>query len=160
MTSVDEPKAKILVADDDDLISEVLETYLTMENYGVRVAYSGESALEMIAEDRPDLILLDARMGDLSGFEVCKRLKADPETRQIPVAMITALDDKGDKQNAIEAGVDDFIAKPFDPIVMLNRVKCLLRTKRLTDSLDSLLKQHTDEATASTILQALRLEAI
>ncbi len=158
--SVDEPKAKILVADDDDLISEVLETYLTMENYAVRVAYSGESALAMIAEDCPDLILLDARMGDLSGFAVCKRLKADPETRHIPIAMITALDEKGDKQKAIDAGIDDFIAKPFDHIVMLNRVKCLLRTKRLTDSLDHVLKRHVDEKTAATILNALRLEAI
>ena len=108
--------AVILVVDDDEMLREVLEAYLTGSGYSVLLASSGEKALEITEKTPPDLILLDARLRGMNGYEVCKRLRSVETTRKIPVVMVTALDDNDDKKRAIDAGVDDFVRKPFDSI--------------------------------------------
>ena len=149
------PAATILVVDDDEMLREVLEAYLLREGYTVQLANSGEIALEFTAQTPPDLILLDARLSGIDGYEVCRRFRASPATRHMPIVMITALDNDEDKQHAIEAGVDDFIPKPFDSLVMLHRIRTLLRRKQLIDSLPEVLAHHVSESTAEAILQEI-----
>ena len=148
--------AVILVVDDDEMLREVLEAYLTGSGYSVLLASSGEKALEITEKTPPDLILLDARLSGMNGYEVCKRLRSVETTRKIPVVMVTALDDDEDKKRAIDAGIDDFVRKPFDSIVMLHRIKVLLRSKRTLDNFQLVLKRHVSEATAAAIWQDLR----
>ncbi len=138
------------------MMREVMEAYLQIEGYRILSTYSGEKALEMIAANPPDLILLDGRLGGISGFDVCAQLKSDPTVRHIPVVMVTALNDDEDKKRAVEAGVDDFIGKPLDTPIMFNRIKTLLRGKRLYDRLGDVLKRHIDQATADAILADLK----
>ncbi len=138
------------------MMREMMEAYLQLEGYQVSSAYSGEKALEMIAANPPDLILLDGRLGGISGFEVCAQLKSDPAVRHIPVVMVTALSNDEDKKRAIETGVDDFVGKPLDTPIMFNRIRTLLRGKRLYDRLGDVLKRHTDQATADAILADLK----
>src|SRR5262245_29416343 len=93
---------RILIAEDTQNAAELLEAFLADEGYDLRVASDGEQTLRQVAEWRPDLILLDVMMPRLSGFEVCKRLRADPATRDVAVLMITALDQQADVERAIE----------------------------------------------------------
>ncbi|HDL17955.1 MAG TPA: diguanylate cyclase [Bacteroidetes bacterium] len=128
-------KPKILVVDDVPLNVELLRTYLNTAGYLVFEAGNGEKALEMVAQKKPDLLLLDIMMPKMNGFEVCKRLKSDPKTRFIPIVMVTALQSVEDKVQGIEAGADDFITKPFNKMELLARVRSLLRIKFLYDEL-------------------------
>ena len=127
----------ILVVDDDWMNREVIEAHLSTAGYRVATAHSGEKALEMAAAEPPDLVLLDVRLQGMDGFEVCRRLKADERTRFTPVVMVTALEDEQDKLEAIKAGADDFVTKPFSSALMLTRVKSLLRIKRLHDEVEA-----------------------
>ena len=122
--------AKVLIADDNPQGAELLEAYLSGTPYETRIAVNGEETLELVRRWRPDLILLDVMMPRLSGFEVCKRLRADPATRDIPVLMITALDQASDVDRAVEAGTDDFLTKPIDKAELLLRVRALLESRR------------------------------
>jgi putative two-component system response regulator len=128
---------KILVVDDESANVEVFSRLMTRLGYEVTSASDGEQALELVARDPPDLVLLDVNMPGISGFEVCRRLKADSVTRLIPVVLITTLTASEDRVRGIEAGADDFLAKP--PIVaeLEARVRSLTRLKRYTDELDS-----------------------
>jgi len=128
---------KILVVDDELQNVEVLGRLMTRLGYEVVTASDGESALQSVVLHRPDLVLLDVNMPGIDGIEVCRRLKADPKTRLIPVVLITTLSASEDRVRGIEAGADDFLAKP--PIIaeLEARVRSLMRLKRYTDELDS-----------------------
>jgi len=121
--------AKILVADDIKQNVKLLRVILTAAEYDVIEAYDGNEALEKAKAENPDLILLDIMMPKLTGYEVCQRLRADGATKNIPIIMITALHEMGDRIKGIEAGADDFISKPFNKTELLARVKSLLQMK-------------------------------
>ncbi len=127
--------ARILVVDDIRTNIKVLEAKLTSEYYEVITAASGPEALEAAAAQKPDLILLDVMMPGMDGFEVCRRLKADPETAHVPVIMVTALGDPEDRVQGLSAGADDFLTKPVDDTAMFARVRSLLRVKLMLDEL-------------------------
>jgi two-component system, cell cycle response regulator len=127
--------ARILVVDDVEPNVRLLEAKLTLEYYEVLTATDGASALEIAAAERPDIILLDVMMPGMDGFETCRRLKADPVTRHIPVVFVTALDGREDKMKGLEAGADDFITKPIDDVILFARVKSLVRLKAVMDEL-------------------------
>lgn len=127
--------ARILVVDDVEPNVRLLEAKLTLEYYEVLTATDGATALEIAAAERPDIILLDVMMPGMDGFETCRRLKADPATRHIPVVLVTALDGREDKIKGLEAGADDFVTKPIDDVILFARVKSLVRLKAVMDEL-------------------------
>ncbi len=120
----------ILVVDDELDVCELLGIQLTSQGYHVTFAEDGVNALKKAAELTPDLILLDAMLPQMDGFEVCRRLRADPVLAEVPVVMVTALNDRDSLLRGIEAGVDDFISKPFDLTVLLARVRAITRLNR------------------------------
>jgi len=127
--------ARILIVDDLAPNLHLLEVKLSAQYYDVVTAMSGKQALKLAKSEKFDLILLDAMMPGLNGFEVCKRLKSNPSTWHIPVVMVTALEETKDRIRGLEAGADDFITKPIDDFNLLARVKSLLRLKMVTDQL-------------------------
>jgi two-component system, OmpR family, alkaline phosphatase synthesis response regulator PhoP len=129
----------ILVVDDNRENLELLEAYLEDIDCKTISAYDGPEALEIIKKDNPDLILLDIMMPKMSGFEVCRRVKNDPSTAHIPIIMVTALNEFGDMQRAVDCGTDDFVSKPVNKLEMLTRVKTMLKLKHLTDKLERTL---------------------
>jgi len=126
----------ILVVDDQPLNVELLENDLQEYGYDVITAYDGATALEKMELEQPDLVLLDVMMPGMDGFEVCRRIKGNQETILTPVVMVTALADKKDRIRGLEAGVDDFLTKPYDRQELQARVKSLLRVKHYTDELE------------------------
>ncbi len=149
----------ILIADDDRFVRDLLETYLTDAGCNVKSVVNGAQAWEAIQEDHPDLVLLDIRMPQIDGLALCGMLKNNPDTQFIPVVVVTALDAEDEELNAIEAGADDFITKPFNSIMLLTRVRSLLRLKRLHDDLESrndllrqVLNRYVDQEVADIIL--------
>ena len=132
----DQYSGTILVVDDEPANVDLVQSYLKANSYKVIKAYSGEEALKKAFADPPDLILLDVMMPDISGFEICRRLKSDNRTQLIPVILLTALQDFQSKIQGLEAGADEFLSKPFNLTELLTRVRNLLRIKRLTDQLE------------------------
>jgi two-component system, OmpR family, alkaline phosphatase synthesis response regulator PhoP len=133
--------SRILIADDNLQNCELLDAYLseTGEPYEVAVAYDGAQTLAKVAEFQPDLLLLDIMMPKLSGYEVCLRLKQNPATRDLPILMVTALNEVGDIERAVQAGADDFLTKPVNRLELTTRVRSLLRVRHLTSERDRLL---------------------
>jgi PleD family two-component response regulator len=131
--------SKILIADDNPQGVELLEAYLSDGGYEIRTAADGDEALRQVAAWHPDLILLDIMMPRISGFEVCKRLRAEPATRDIGVLMITALDQPSDVDRAVDAGTDDFVRKPITKNELLLRVRCVLRSRQYKQELERAL---------------------
>ncbi len=129
--------ARILVVDDIETNVRLLEAKLTMEYYDVLTCSGGQEALKLAAAHHPDIILLDVMMPDMDGYETCRRLKADPATRHIPVVMVTALDGREERIKGLEAGADDFVTKPIDDVVLLARMRSLTRLKSIMDELRS-----------------------
>ena len=122
---------RIIIADDDWLNRDLLVTYLTAAGCEVQSFEDGASALKAIQDTMPDLALLDNICREMSGLEVCRRIKGDDHTQFIPVVIVTAMDAEQDEINAIESGADDFIPKPFNSVILLTRVRSLLRYQTL-----------------------------
>ncbi len=126
---------KILLVDDEPVNLKILSAMLAPEGYEISQAASGPEALSMVKDILPDIVLLDVMMPEMDGFQVCQKLKEDEQTRIIPIVMVTALQEKIHRQQAMEAGADDFISKPVDRIELIIRVKSLLRIKKYQDEL-------------------------
>jgi two-component system cell cycle response regulator len=127
--------ARILVVDDIEANVRLLEAKLTAEYYEVLTASDGPTALAMAAQEKPDIVLLDVMMPGMDGFAVCRRLKDDPETRHVPVVLVTALDGRADRIAGLEAGADEFLTKPIDDVMLFARVRSLTRLKTVIDEL-------------------------
>ncbi len=129
----------VLVVDDNQENLELLQAYLEDMDCQTVPASDGLQAMEIVADSAPDLILLDVMMPKMSGFEVCKRIKNDPKTSDIPIIMVTALNEFGDIEHGIDSGTDDFISKPVNKLELLTRVKTMLKLKHLSDKLERTL---------------------
>lgn len=132
------PPSKVLIVDDNPQMVELLQVNLESDLPDVTIltAADGQEALDSIAAQRPDLVLLDIMMPRMSGFEACRRIKADPATRSIPVIMVTALDEQADIERGVEVGADDYLVKPINKTELLSRVKTLLRLRHLQNELE------------------------
>ena len=129
---------RVLIADDNEANVELLEAYLADMDVEVAVDVDGQDTLDKAASFHPDLILLDVMMPKLSGFEVCEKLKRDPATKQIMILMVTALNEHGDMERAVDAGTDDFLSKPVDKMSLVKRVENMLKFRNVTDELERL----------------------
>ncbi len=119
-------KGKILVVDDEIYIVHILDFSLGMEGYEVLTALDGEQALEKARAEKPDLIVLDIMMPKLDGYETCKRLKAEDDTKAIPVILLSAKGRNVDQKVGFEVGADDYITKPFSPRKLVERINAIL----------------------------------
>lgn len=134
--------ATVLVVDDNEQNLELLQAYVEDGvGCGVKTARDGLEALRAVEQSQPDLILLDVMMPRMSGFQVCSRLKSDPMLRDIPVVMVTALNEVADVERAVESGADDFLTKPVHRIELITRVKSLLRVRLLKKQLERTLRE-------------------
>jgi two-component system, OmpR family, alkaline phosphatase synthesis response regulator PhoP len=131
--------ARVLIADDNPQGVELLEAYLSGTDFEIQTAADGEETLRRVTESQPDLILLDIMMPKISGFEVCKRLRANPATANIAILMITALDQPSDIDRAVEAGATDFLTKPINKTELLVRVRSALQSRAHKEQLDQTL---------------------
>jgi len=136
--------SRILIADDNIPNVELLDAYLTGRNYEIETAGDGVETLEKVKSFAPDLILLDIMMPKMSGFEVCEKLKNDPQTWDIMIIMVTALSELGDIERAVNAGCDDYLSKPVNKFELLKRVDNMLRLRSVTNELER-LKRYLDE---------------
>ncbi len=134
-----EKKPAVLVVDDNQQNLELLQAYLEDMDCVTVPANDGLEALEIISKNPPDLILLDIMMPKMSGFEVCKRIKNNPQTSNIPVIMVTALNEFGDIERGVDSGTDDFLSKPVNKLELITRVKTMLKLKHLSDKLERTL---------------------
>ena len=137
-------KSKILIADDNEANVELLEAYLVDVDCDIAVAVDGRDTLDKVATFRPDMILLDIMMPKLSGFEVCKQLKSDPKTSGIMILMVTALNELGDIERAVDAGTDDFLSKPVNKLELVKRVQNMLKLRFVSDEVDRLRRYIQD----------------
>jgi two-component system alkaline phosphatase synthesis response regulator PhoP len=141
---IDLANSTVLVVDDNEQNLELLVAYLEPLECRVEMAVDGVDALEKVAANTPDLILLDIMMPRMSGFECCRKLKSQPETRDIPVIMVTALNELGDIERGVESGTDDFVTKPVNRLELVTRVRSLLRVRHLQNELDRTLAYYQD----------------
>ncbi len=164
MTSEIQAKGTILIVDDNSANLGVLSDALSQEGFEVRVAKSGKMALERVKYAQPDLILLDVMMPEIDGFETCRRLQANPETKQIPIIFMTALSDTANKVEGFQLGAVDYITKPFQQEEVLARVKLHLKLHTLADKLEeknTLLEQKVVEVSqAYDNLQQMQIKLI
>jgi two-component system, OmpR family, alkaline phosphatase synthesis response regulator PhoP len=137
-------KSRILIADDNAPNVELLEAFLAHLDCDIAVAVDGRDTLDKVASFKPDLILLDVMMPKLSGFEVCRTIKQDPKTKDIMVLMVTALNELGDIERAVDSGTDDFLSKPVNKLELLKRVEIMLRLRHVSDELDRLRRYIQD----------------
>ncbi|MBN2027896.1 MAG: LytTR family transcriptional regulator DNA-binding domain-containing protein [Actinobacteria bacterium] len=126
MAEEKEGKYRILLIEDDPAISNVVELNLKLDNYDVFLAADGEEGLKMVGETEPDLIILDVMMPKMDGWQVLMQLKSDDKTSDIPVIMLTAIDDEQSKVIGLRGGADDYVPKPFSPLELAARVKVIL----------------------------------
>jgi len=133
------PQSTVLIVDDNAQNVELLQAFLEGLPVKLVTAADGVEALAKVEEHNPDLILLDIMMPRMSGFQVCKQIKANPKTKDIQVLMVTALNELGDIEQATECGTDDFVSKPVNKFELLTRVKSLLRVRHLKGELERAL---------------------
>ena len=131
--------ARVLIADDNPQGVELLEAYLAECDYDIQSAADGEETLRKVHDWHPDLILLDIMMPKISGFEVCKRIRANPATADIAVVMVTALDQPSDMDRAVKAGATDFLTKPINKTDLLKRTHSALASRLYKEQLDQAL---------------------
>jgi two-component system alkaline phosphatase synthesis response regulator PhoP len=117
----------VLIIEDEQDVAELMRYHLAKEGYEVRIAASGVDGIKQAKESRPVMILLDIMVPELNGWEICRRLKEDPETRRIPVVMVTGRVEEGDKVLGLEMGADDYVTKPFSPRELIARIRAVLR---------------------------------
>lgn len=132
---------RVLIADDEPNQLELLSYNLSQSEFEVIRANDGQQALEMIEDHRPDLVILDWMMPNMSGIDVCRTLRDRPETRLLPVILLSARGEEGDKTLGLDVGADDYISKPFSPRELISRVRALLRRSRPA-LLDDVLEYH------------------
>src|SRR5436305_10475585 len=132
-------RSVVLIVDDNAQNVELLQAFLESLPVKIVTAGDGVEALEKVKQHNPDLILLDIMMPRMSGFQVCRRLKGDPGTKDIQILMVTALNELGDIEQASECGTDDFVSKPVNKFELLTRVKSLLRVRHLKSELERAL---------------------
>ena len=130
---------EILIVDDNRHNAELLEAYLGSLSANIRIAVDGVDALEQVTVKRPDVILLDIMMPRMSGFEVCRRLKSDPKTKNIAIIIVTALNEVGDVERGVDCGADEFLTKPINKLELLTIVKSLMRVRKLHSELERTL---------------------
>ena len=135
---------RILIADDNEPNRELLDAYLAGIDCETEIAVDGQDTLDKIESFKPDVILLDIMMPKLSGFEVCKKIKEDPALKRIMILMVTALNELGDIERAVEAGTDDFLSKPVNKVELTKRVQNMLRLKDITDE-NERLRRYIEE---------------
>ena len=133
------PQSTVLIVDDNPQNVELLSAFLESLPVKIITAGDGVEALEKVEQHHPDLILLDIMMPRMSGFQVCRKLKGDPATKDIQILMVTALNELGDIEQASECGTDDFVSKPVNKFELLTRVKSLLRVRHLKSELERAL---------------------
>ena len=133
------PESTVLIVDDNQQNVELLHAFLESLPVNIITAADGVEALEQVDAHNPDLILLDIMMPRMSGFQVCRRLKSDPRTRDIQILMVTALNELGDIEQASECGTDDFVSKPVNKFELITRVKSLLKVRHLKNELERAL---------------------
>lgn len=138
------PEHRVLIADDNEPNVELLEAYLAGLDVEVAIAIDGQDTLDKAAEFKPHVLLLDVMMPKLSGFEVCEKLKSDPGTSDVMVLMVTALNELGDIERAVDAGADDFLSKPVNKIELVKRVENMLKLSSVTDEVER-LRQYIEE---------------
>lgn len=144
---------RILIADDNQPNCELLEAYLSEIDCEVEMANDGQDTLDKVESFQPDLILLDVMMPKLSGFEVCRKLKDDPQTRRIMILMVTALNELGDIERAVQAGTDDFLSKPVNKVELLKRVENMLKLTDIRDE-NERLRRYIEEMEESNDSEA------
>ena len=145
--------ARILIADDNQANAELLEAYLIEVDCDLEFSVDGEDTLAKVESFQPDLILLDVMMPKRSGFEVCEQLKSDDSTKSIMILMVTALNELGDIERAVNAGTDDFLSKPVNQLALVKRVKNMLALKDVRDENERLRRyiekmEETDDVEA------------
>lgn len=126
-------RESILVVEDDENIQQLVGYNLTKGGFHVMYAEDGEKAIRIAKQERPDLVVLDIMLPGLNGFEVCKLLRKDPQTKSIPIVMLTAKSEENDVATGLDLGADDYITKPFSPKILLSRIKAALRRKQGLD---------------------------
>lgn len=138
---------RILVIDDESIARITVEALLSSENYEMHFAESGAEGISLAAEIQPDVIILDVMMPGMNGFEACRRIRATPGISEVPVLLVTALDDRESRISGLKAGADEFITKPYDIFELLLRIQNMTnlnRYRKLTDQRLTLLKLHTE----------------
>jgi DNA-binding response OmpR family regulator len=140
---------KIVIADDNAQNVELLEAYLSDVECELRTARDGEETLQVVEEFKPDLLLLDVMMPRLSGFEVCRKIRSNPETKDLLILMVTALNEASDFERGVQAGTDDFLTKPVNKVELLCRIRSLLRVRHLKDQLERTLAYLAEFESAS-----------